>query len=487
MAAVDPVKDLCTEATCPICLDYFKDPVTITECGHNFCQACLTRCWEDLDREASCPHCRKRVQKTSFIPNWQLKSVVEIAKEFQRGERKGKVCEEHQERLKLFCKNHGTLICVVCDRSKEHENHKVIPLEEACQQYKAQICCCLDMLRKERKTILSYQADATKESQDLLNQTKAERQKTVAEFRQLRQFLEEQEKLLLAQMEEVEKEIAARREEQMVRLSEELSTLDNMIQDMEKKSQQPASELLQDIKRTLGRYHTKNKYTNPVMFSPALKWKFWELCDINPFLEAVRKQLKDTLLLGLQLKKANVTLDPDTANPWLLVSEDRKSVTCGREAQDRPPNRERFDNYTFVLGCEGFTTGRHCWDVTVASEGDWAVGVARKSVRRKGKSTFDPKDGIWGIWKSTWSLSEDLKRIRVSLNCPGRRLTFFDADTAALIHRYSEASFSGETLLPFFYVDKDAHLRLSQTERLYFESTDWLNFVSSMKEFPPFH
>uniref|UniRef100_A0A670HM03 Zinc finger RING-type eukaryotic domain-containing protein n=1 Tax=Podarcis muralis TaxID=64176 RepID=A0A670HM03_PODMU len=38
-AAERPVKDLCDESTCSICLEYFKDPVTIPECGHNFCRA----------------------------------------------------------------------------------------------------------------------------------------------------------------------------------------------------------------------------------------------------------------------------------------------------------------------------------------------------------------------------------------------------------------------------------------------------------------
>uniref|UniRef100_A0A803SUA6 RING-type domain-containing protein n=1 Tax=Anolis carolinensis TaxID=28377 RepID=A0A803SUA6_ANOCA len=45
MAAASVVQDLCEEATCSICFDYFKDPVTIT-CGHNFCRACLTQSWE---------------------------------------------------------------------------------------------------------------------------------------------------------------------------------------------------------------------------------------------------------------------------------------------------------------------------------------------------------------------------------------------------------------------------------------------------------
>ncbi|XP_053152666.1 zinc finger protein RFP-like isoform X2 [Hemicordylus capensis] len=485
MATGSPIKELCDEITCPICLDYFKDPMTITECGHSFCHGCLTQWWGVSGTEACCPQCQERTQERKFKPNRQLANFVEIARNFQsssslqgkkEAEGNERVCEKHQERLKLFCKDHGTLICVVCDRSREHENHKVIPREEASQEYKDQIHSCLTFLKKEREALFSYKADVTEDSQELFNQTEAERQKTVAEFKQLHQFLEEQEKLLLTQMEEVEKEISRRRDEHLSRLSEELSSLEKMIQEMEEKCLQPASELLQDIENTLQRCQTKEAFKNPVVFSPALKWKIWEFCDINPFLEGVMKPFQDTLLSGLQLQKANVTLDPDTAHPRLILSEDHKSVKWGDKRQDLPNNPERFNMSPCVLGCKEFTAGRHCWEVSVGSEEEWAVGVARKSVRRKYKFENGPEEGIWAVekWEGQYrpfslpnptlpplSLSGKPKRIRLTLNYEGRQVAFFDADSTALIYMYSAASFSGEKLCPFFSVYYKSHLTLS--------------------------
>nr|XP_034960944.1 uncharacterized protein LOC118080122 [Zootoca vivipara] len=476
----DPVRDLCEEATCSICLGYFKDPVIIHECGHNFCRSCLIQCWEKSEGQASCPQCRETVEQSSIRKNQQLANFVEIIKKFshlvgkKEAEGKGRMCEKHQEPLKLFCKEDGSPICVVCDRSKEHKSHEVIPLEEASQEFKDQINSCLDNVRKKRERIIVLKADTEKESQDLLKQTDAEREKMVAEFRQMHQFLEEQEKLLLSQMAEVEKEIAAKREEHLARLSGELSSLDSLIWEMEEKLQEPASELLQDIGTFLHRSQAKENLENPpVAFPPALKWRIWDFCDIHPFLEGVMKKFRDTVEYGLQLQKENVTLDPDTAHPILILSEDQKSVREGEVCQDLPDNPERFDTHGNVLGCEEFKEGRHFWEVTVGREEGWEVGVARKSLKRKGELDFDTMEGIWGLgkWDGGYRLccpyedlvpSEEPKRIRVTLNCEGERVSFYDADTAALLHAYPAASFSGETLQPYFYVTDKGNLKKMQ-------------------------
>uniref|UniRef100_A0A670HZR3 Zinc finger protein RFP-like n=1 Tax=Podarcis muralis TaxID=64176 RepID=A0A670HZR3_PODMU len=238
-----PVMDLCEEATCSICLEYFQDPVIIPECGHNFCRSCLILYWGKSEGEASCPQCRKTVEQGSIRPNQQLANFVEITQKFshlggkKEAEGKGRVCEKHQEPLKLFCKEDEAPICLVCDRAKEHKSHEAVPIEEASLEYKVG--------KHSGSVYVANQCTRTRLSWIWEKQMQAEREKMVAEFRRLRQFLEEKEKLLLAQMAEVEKEIAAQREEHLARLSRELSSLDSLIREMEEKLQEPASELLQ--------------------------------------------------------------------------------------------------------------------------------------------------------------------------------------------------------------------------------------------------
>uniref|UniRef100_G1KHY6 Zinc finger protein RFP-like n=1 Tax=Anolis carolinensis TaxID=28377 RepID=G1KHY6_ANOCA len=460
MASGGSMKKFCEELSCPVCLEYFKEPVMIISCGHHFCQSCLDQCWEG--KEASCPQCREKVQQRGIKRNWQLANLVEIAKELgsQKAEEKGRVCQRHQEPLKLFCKHHEAPICVVCDRSKEHENHNVIPLDEASKEYKDRIGNFLESLKKEREKILAFKADAARESQDVLERAQREKDKAVAAFRLMHQFLEEQETNFLAKIEEVEREISAKGEEHLARLSKELSSLSKLIQEMEEKHHQPASELLQ-----VGRhYKKKGKFGTPVAFSPALKWKICDICDINPFLEGVMKQLR-----------VRVTLDPDTAHPQLILSEDRRRVTLGEKRQYLPDNPERFNRRLFVLGQEGFRGGRHFWEVLVKDGKAWSVGVARKSVQRKGFIPDGPDAGIWEVEKGLLEyrfysnngvirrliLSEEPKRVRVTLNCEGGRVAFYDADSAALIYEFPPASFSRETLVPFFSVCFVGQLELS--------------------------
>uniref|UniRef100_A0ABM5FHE5 RING-type E3 ubiquitin transferase n=1 Tax=Pogona vitticeps TaxID=103695 RepID=A0ABM5FHE5_9SAUR len=459
------LQDLSEEATCSICLDYFKDPV-ITECGHNFCRACLTHCWEGSEGEkVSCPQCRVKVRR-NLIPNRQLANFVEIAKGLRfQGETitegKGAACGKHQEPLKLFCKDDEALICVVCDKSKEHREHQVVPLEEAAQNYKDQTCTVIELLKFSREKIASKKEENEKDSQDLLKCIEAEEEATTGVFRQLHQFLEEQEKLLLAQMKELKEEIARERDELQVEFSTGLATLDGLIQETEESYQKPPYEYLKDLRKSLMRHVEPMESVVPEerQFSPSLKWKTWEFSDINPFLQGIMKQFKDMFVSGLQPQKANVTLDPDTAHPRIKLTNSHKTMRIGFEGKDLPPNPKRFDHYLFALGREEFKEGRHFWEVTVSRSEDWAVGVARSSVRRKGRFACGPEEGFWVVGHCEGEHTipgfiyvSEVKTIRVSLNHPGKRLAFYNGKTGDLLCVFSAPLFSGEPVRPFFYL-----------------------------------
>ncbi|KAM3846938.1 zinc finger protein RFP-like [Vipera latastei] len=475
MAAAASLQDFLEEATCSICLEYFQDPVLIPECGHNFCRGCLTRSWGTSESEASCPQCRQTFGPRNVLPNRQLARLVEVARrcEGPLGEEGGNVCPKHREPLKLFCKDHETLICVVCDRSKEHRGHSVIPAEEAFQEYQIKVGDCLKARKEDKEEIATYKTDTEQRVQEMLDLIKKERKNIVAEFRELQLWLEGQEKLLLARMEETEKEIMAIKEKGLAKHMEELCSLDDLIQEIEEKHQQPASKLLQDIGNILKKYQVKEAYENPMDLLVDPMWTIWDYSDITVLLKSVMKKFKDTLESGLQLQEVNVILDPDTAHPGHLdISEDHKSIKGVKPVKPIYPaaNRKRFEHNPYVLGCQSFSTGRHSWEVIVGDVGGWGVGVANKplNVTNLDLETRHWQIGLWE-WKyrifspsvhSELVLTEKPTRIRISLHCEGGQVNFFDARTAALLHTFSDISLVGETLLPCFFLRDGACIRL---------------------------
>ncbi|NXY78404.1 TRI27 protein, partial [Glareola pratincola] len=76
----------------------------------------------------------------------------------------GGLCPKHQEPLKLFCREDGTAVCVVCDRSRAHRAHTVSPVEEAAQEYKEQIQSKLKSLKGERERLQGLKLTEEKRS-----------------------------------------------------------------------------------------------------------------------------------------------------------------------------------------------------------------------------------------------------------------------------------------------------------------------------------
>ncbi|XP_053902725.1 butyrophilin subfamily 1 member A1-like [Malaclemys terrapin pileata] len=172
------------------------------------------------------------------------------------------------------------------------------------------------------------------------------------------------------------------------------------------------------------------------------------------------------------VEAANVTLDPDTVNPELVLSADQKSVRWGHTRQDLPDNPERFDTEPCVLGCEGFTSGRHCWEVEVGVGQCWGVGVARESVGRKGEISCSPEGGIWAVERfgdEFWALTSPVtplplsrapSRIRVCLDCDRGQVTFIDAGDETPIFTFPPGSVPGERIRPWLRVLPGSRLRL---------------------------
>ncbi|CAM4665985.1 unnamed protein product [Caretta caretta] len=236
------------------------------------------------------------------------------------------------------------LICVICRESRAHRTHRVVPTEEAAQAYKEQIQTQLNTLKQERGELLEWKQDAETQSQEYLGKIEAERQKIMSEFEQLRQFLDEQERLLLAQLEELDKEIVKIQDENVTKLSEKISRLGDLISEIEEKCQQPTSEFLQDIKSTWSRCE-KVKFEKPMAVSQDVSERIGVSSQRNVCLQEALKKFKETLpyQLNFLISKAEKEAWRRCVLHWQLLQEVLE--VCAEQQKHLERETVQFDQY----------------------------------------------------------------------------------------------------------------------------------------------
>ncbi|NWU53444.1 TRI39 ligase, partial [Dromas ardeola] len=161
----------------------------------------------------------------------------------------------------------------------------------------------------------------------------------------------------------------------------------------------------------------------------------------------------------------DVTLDADTAHPRLEISDDGKSVKDTGTIRKVPNKGKRFDSHTFVLAKEGYTSGRHYWQVDVVKRRRWALGIARESVTRKGTVTLSPKNGFWVVgfadgreyWAYTdpWThlrVSGKLQKVGIFLDISAKKIEFYNVHKKAALYTFNMGGdiSQEEKFFPFF-------------------------------------
>ncbi|XP_063043669.1 zinc-binding protein A33-like [Engraulis encrasicolus] len=160
--------------------------------------------------------------------------------------------------------------------------------------------------------------------------------------------------------------------------------------------------------------------------------------------------------------QVDVILDPDTAQPSLILSADGKQVTHGYVRQSLPDTPKRFNPVVIVLGREGFSSGKFYYEVQVKGKTGWTIGVAKESVNRKEYKIYTPENGYWGIWlrdgtyykaldspRLTLSLKGKPQSVGVSVDYDAGLVSFYDADCGDHIYSFTNVSFT-EKIYPFF-------------------------------------
>ncbi|XP_010006851.1 PREDICTED: nuclear factor 7, ovary-like [Chaetura pelagica] len=170
-------------------------------------------------------------------------------------------------------------------------------------------------------------------------------------------------------------------------------------------------------------------------------------------------------------ERVKVRLDPETASPDLVLSQDLRTLRLGDGQETLPDTPGRFTGSPSVLGSPGFQAGRHYWELEVGDGDSWAVGVALESVQRK-EPLATALGRLWALrrdWDGQYTalhmppaplaLEEKPRKIRVHLDYEGGRVTFYNAENMAQILQF-RASFS-QKVFPYFWLwSQDTYIQL---------------------------
>lgn len=509
---------------CSICLEVFTRPVTIP-CGHNFCHDCITNHWGTCETLSKCPLCKEKyavrpmlrvnsvlaemsadvkaraqekaghqvqpdqagdgqvlcdlctgdkrtavksclvcvgsyctahLERHTMIPALQSHKLIPAVANPER-----RLCKSHYEHLELFCTGCKIFMCKCC---KENDNkaHKVVKLEEEAQSVAHQLerqKIDLDHMITSHQTKIDQLHASVRDSRDKAGMALTNSKmmmSAVADF--IRSSQGELAEVIQAKQQKIEDEAASlieMLEGEIVQMKQSYSQLGQMAV-----SKDPFVFLENFLSFTFCHVQVEDRSDlklNTVNFviEPSL-------IDVAKNINMQIRMLCDPNFKEIQRHAVDVHLDPDTANPALIVSEDGKQVRLGSKKQNVVSKPQRFDQVPNILAKESFSHGKSYYEVQVKGKTSWDLGLASHSINRKGDIRLSPKNGYWTIWLRkgseltandtrplTLSVTAVPEKVGVFVDYDRGRVSFYDVDARACLYRFHECNFT-EELHPFF-------------------------------------
>ncbi|XP_037534973.1 E3 ubiquitin-protein ligase TRIM39 [Nematolebias whitei] len=517
---------------CSICLDLFTDPVS-TPCGHNFCKTCINQHW-DSTSSCQCPICKKLLETRPLMEvNTFIKEMVaqfrheaqqkarssseqqaarpgEVPCDFCSGPRlkalksclvclasycqthlephltssrlkrhqlvdpvenlEDRMCLKHDQPLQLFCQTDQTCVCSLCP-VLDHKAHEFVLLREEYEGKKAELRNTeaeVQQMIQERRLKIQDLRESVKISEDAADREKAE---GLQVFSDLMDSVERNKKRFMKEIEDKQKTIKKQAEGFIKHLEQEISELMKRSSEVKQLSRsEDHLHLLQSCRNLKAAPPTKN-WTEVRVHPPSYEGTVMRaVVQLEQNLMEKMKELFELELKRVQKFEVDLTLDPKTANPYLILSEDGKQVHCGDVRKRLPVYQERFsyiyqERFSYsvsVFGTQSFSSGRFYFEVQVKGKTHWTLGVARESINRKRSLTASPQNGFWTVrlrngneYKALagpsvhLSLQSGPEKVGVFVDYEEGLVSFYDVDAAALIYSFTGCCFS-QQLYPIF-------------------------------------
>ncbi|XP_051783858.1 tripartite motif-containing protein 16-like isoform X4 [Erpetoichthys calabaricus] len=422
-------------------------------------------------------YCQTHLQPHFEVAAWKGHKLTDPDRNLEE-----KLCEKHQKSLEMFCRTEKTCICMMCAVT-EHNSHEKVELETEREEKQKH----LGAIRSEIRRRLEAKEKKLKETRRTVEEMKISVERVMEEhdksFTDLIHCIEEAHKKLTEKIRKQEKREMEKAEGVMEQLEKEIEELKRREAELKELSETKdhlhflqifsSCCVLSDVEDSLN-------FTVTTNFSSE---------DLLKELSGLKKRLEkighwDILPLTLSGHEAPIftlrppepqnreeflqyfcplTLDINTANRYLRLSEGNKKVTCEGTKAKYPDHPDRFDHCVQVL-CREALTGTCCyWEVECS--GDFMrIGVAYKGLSRKGDGGecslgYNDKSCSLQWSHSKYIVSHNEKqtvisapyspRIGVYLDWPAGSLSFYSVShTMTLLHRFN-TSFT-EPLYPGF-------------------------------------
>ncbi|XP_055974801.1 tripartite motif-containing protein 75-like [Sorex fumeus] len=454
MEVLAALATLQAELTCPICLDYLKDPVTI-ECGHNFCDSCIRMSWEDLQDTFPCPVCHHPCPQRCFSVNPQMGMLVDMAKLFHSSRRemkpeKKRRYEELNEGLTLFCEDDQELICSQNTQPPEHHGHHLKLMAEAAADHRHRLNGHTELLKKQMEEVKNLIVSQDRNLLQLREEVRKQRSQLALEFEFLNRLIANEQEAALSRWVEKEKDFERKLSTSLTAISEHISVLKGLQKEVAERSMMSPGMVLKEFKSITPRHKNLEP---PVLQSQHFSDKGFPI------------SLYLTLKNIIQKFREEVTLDPKTAHPSLCVSEDRKTVNYVWK-RSKDDGEVRDTDYAVVLGSEGYSSGRHYWEVQVGNKTEWAVGVCTDTPSSKEQPPLLGQNSSWTIQLQDGnylaggsvpvilSVKNKPQKIGIYLDYELGEVSFYDASDRS--HIYSLTETFSDVLKPYFWVGWDS-------------------------------
>lgn len=343
--------------------------------------------------------CEKHIQPHVESPAYKNHKRVQPSKSLQEN-----ICSHHNELIKLFCRSDQQLICYLCSEG-EHKGHVTVLVAAEATEKKKDV----DISRQDLQERIQIREGELKALQEEVEAVNRSADKTA----------KDSEEILTWMISEIKQKIRSEQEGHQVQLKELQENLGQEIIELKKRD----AEL-----KILSQTEDHSQFLRDFALLPVLGQATAVRCPPRGFegVMAAVSELQDKLQEALKQDWTNtsltqvevplsepepgtredylkhfhqITLDPNTINKWLFLSEDYKSATLIREAESYPLHPDRFSDWHQVLSTK-ILTGCCYWEVEMTGAGI-CVAVSYKDIRRAWRT---PESGF-GLNDKSWALN----------------------------------------------------------------------------------